>query len=379
MFGFLFKYNIKVILRIKQVLFWTIAFPFMLATIIGFSLKGVDKGLNLEPIPVMTDNIQYEKILSDIKVGNKKVFDIRKLNKPEKALEDKKIDAYIKSIGDSKNDLRKVKLIIGKDDLNSSLVYSTVNYISHSNLTAKQILSNKGNYSKINQIVADLGKNSDNKIKKSKNIKEVKSTNVFMYSLLAMACLGSITFGVSIVETYNIKGDFAYASRISVTPITKGKLLFSQTIAYALIGVVTSVALCYYVNKVLGVDFVGDNLKIISILILGNIMGILIGIILGLILPLKTDAKISFASAFYVFSSFLSGMMISSVPSVISNNIPILNYINPATVISRSFSSLYLYKENSEFIVSIINSIAYISILTIIIWILSRRRQNDSI
>lgn len=379
MFSFLFKYNAKIILRIRQVLFWTIAFPFMMATIMGFSFKDMDKNTNLDTIPIMTDSAQYEKILSAVEVKGKKVFEIKKYKDYKKALEDKKIAAYIKSEEDKNIDLSKVRLIIAEDSLNASVVYSTVNYISHANLTTGEIMSNKENFGKINQIVADLTKINHDKVKKASNMEKIRPTNVFMYSLMAMICLGSITFGVSIVETYNIKGDFSYASRISVSPISKNKLIMSQTFAYALIGIITSIGLFYYINKVLGIDFGGNDLKIISILILGNIMGILIGIILALILPLKSEAKISVSAAFYVFSSFLAGMMVSTMPGLISNKAPIINYINPATVISRSFSSLYLYKGNEEFMYSLLNNIVYIIILLALVGILSRRRENDSI
>lgn len=379
MFSFLFKYNAKIILRIRQVLFWTIAFPFMMATIMGFSFKDMDKNTNLDTIPIMTDSAQYDKILSAVEVKGKKVFEIKKYKDYKKALEDKKIAAYIKSEEDKNIDLSKVRLIIAEDSLNASVVYSTVNYISHANLTTGEIMSNKENFGKINQIVADLTKINHDKVKKASNMEKIRPTNVFMYSLMAMICLGSITFGVSIVETYNIKSDFSYASRISVSPISKNKLIMSQTLAYALVGIVTSIALFYYINKVLGIDFGGNDLKIISILILGNIMGILIGIILALLLPLKSEAKISVSAAFYVFSSFLAGMMVSVMPGLISNKAPIINYINPATVISRSFSSLYLYKGNEEFMYSLLNNIVYIIILLALVGILSRRRENDSI
>ena len=80
-----------------------------------------------------------------------------------------------------------------------------------------------------------------------------------------------------------------------------------------------------------------------------------------------------------MLGSFLSGMMGITLKYVIDKNIPIINKINPISMITDGFYSLYYYNSLNRYYFNII-SLLIVSTILIIISILSlRRQQYDSI
>ena len=72
-------------------------------------------------------------------------------------------------------------------------------------------------------------------------------------------------------------------------------------------------------------------------------------------------------------------MMNASTAGFITNNIPLLNYINPATVLTRMFTSLYLFDDARVYMYSIMNILLISLVLFIGGAIFARRNSNDSI
>ena len=80
-----------------------------------------------------------------------------------------------------------------------------------------------------------------------------------------------------------------------------------------------------------------------------------------------------------MFGCFLSGMMGITMKYIIDTNIPILNKINPASMITDGFYALYYYDTFDRYFFNVI-SLALFSIIMIVISYMSLRRQKyDSI
>ena len=76
---------------------------------------------------------------------------------------------------------------------------------------------------------------------------------------------------------------------------------------------------------------------------------------------------------------FLSGMMGITMKYIIDKNIPIINKINPANMITDGFYSLYYYGVQNRFYQNIISLILFSAILIGISIISLRRQKYDSI
>lgn len=372
LFKFLFKYNLKMNLAEKSGLFWLLIFPFALSTVLAFAIPSDSKIYNIKPVKVMVENVKYRNILDKIELKGKNLFEIKEYNNPKEALEADKIDGYVRSENGSD------EVIIKKDTIESGLLYNTINYIKHNESAVMEIMREPQNRSKLNEIVNDISSGPEERISNAQS-RKVDTKAVFFYGVMAMICMGSMTFGVIIAESNRTSSDMGYSKRINIAPIPKFRLIIGQFCAIYSISSVFTLILYVYIRYGLKIDFGGTQIQVIVGLLAGNLMSILIGIVLALLLKTKTNTKIAFSAAFYVFSSYLSGMMNNKIPAIINNYVPILNNINPGSVLSKMFTSLYLFDDGGKYLLYLSNIFIISVVMVILIAILSRRNSYDSI
>lgn len=373
MFFFLLKYSLKETLKNYSAVFWTLAFPFLLATFFGFTLGKLDETkMKLDPIPVMIEDEMYEKIFKEIKLEEKPVFSVLPYKEPEKNLKDGKIDGFIK--GNGKN----VKVSLRQKTLKATIIYNVANHINHSFLAVEEIMKKPENYEKIKNLAEDIAKSGEISIANGMEGKNKKKGVSFFYALLAMICLGGMSFGVYAVEASSIKSDVKAARRRMASPLSRAKFIMVDFVNSFLVSGSFSLILFAYMKYGWKIDF-PENGKVILGILLGNILAIFLGMLVALILKGNTDTKISISAAFYVFSSALSGMMVSDLAGFISHKLPLVNHINPATVLTKLFTSLYLYEDGSRYFVYLGNLVIYIGIVLLFVLFLLRRRNYDSI
>lgn len=181
MFGFLFKYVIKRAILNKESLFWVLIFPFFLSTIFGIVFTRMDNNTELSPIPIMVEDRTYKEILNQIDLDDKKIFDIKDYKNPDQALESGKVEAVIKG------DLRKPKLVIKNDTVNTAIVHGVVSQINHMGLSVGQLMKNPENRSKIEAILKDLRGNNDFEFENALNLKNKSGITIYIYSQIGRA------------------------------------------------------------------------------------------------------------------------------------------------------------------------------------------------
>lgn len=374
MFGFLFRYSLIETLREKNVAFWLIAFPFFLATIFGVVFQNIGQAETFKPIPIVVENQQYKMILKEFRYGDKPIFKIKDFKNPEKALKDEKIQGYVKGAGM----LEKPEIMIYKESIGTNILYNSINGVYHSSKTIAEIMKNPDNRGQMQAIIGKIASKSV-PIRNAYDLKGRSTTVTFFYSLLAMVCLGASSFGVSLMESMNVHGQHMSAIRLCIGPLKKIKLIFPKLTSYICISTVTSILIYFYMRCILDIEFGGTPIHIIVGLIAGNIMSIVIGVVLTMLIKGSADMKYSIVSTAYVASCFLAGLMNSRIPAMISNKAPLVNYINPATVVTRMFTSLYLYDDNKMFFAGILNVLLITVAAGCFVVILARRKSYDGI
>ncbi len=80
-----------------------------------------------------------------------------------------------------------------------------------------------------------------------------------------------------------------------------------------------------------------------------------------------------------MFCSVLSGMMGITMKYVIDKNVPILNKINPANMITDGFYALYYYDTPERFFMNLISLILFSLVLFLISIVILRGEKYDSI
>ncbi|MBC2576229.1 ABC transporter permease [Peptostreptococcus canis] len=377
MFKFIFKYNLKMAFGNRTAIFWLIIFPFALSTIFSIVFSKIDTTNNFEKMPIMVQSDMYRSILETIETDNKKLFEIKEYKNPDKALENKEIIGYVKQ--KSNGFKMESEVVIDKPSLNTAILYNTVNNINKLGLTISEIAKDTKNYSAIPKIIKDISNQNSVEIKKAFTMKNKKSSTIFFYALLSMICLGATAYGIIIIESMNVHSTELSTRRLICAPISRLNYLIPQFFAYTLITSISSMVLYSYMRYILKVDFGGNQFQIIFGLIIGNVMSIIIGMLISVLINQSLEIKQSINAVFYVFSCSLAGMMDSRVMGFFTNKMPAINYINPGTVLSRMFTSIYISENNVLYFKSIINILVIIIVTLVLTLLLVRRRLNDSI
>lgn len=388
-----FKYIFKTLLKNKMLIFWTFAFPVLMAIFFNMAFSDIENNEKLDIIDIaIINNEQFKtnpfisetfKTLSDKKTENQ-LFNTKYVNedKAKELLDDKKITGYIVF----EDDLPKV--VIASNGINETILKYvtdeiTQNYLLVSDLSQSKIkqlmLSGEVNidYNKIYEDVINIVNNTSVNIE-DKSSNNLSYTVIEFYTLIAMTCLYGGILGMTAIN-YSLANMSNKGKRIGVSPVSKTKTILSSVCASFLIQLIGVFLLLIFTIFVLKVDY-GNNLFLVILLtIIGSLAGLTLGLTISATLKINENSKTGIIIAFTMAGCFLSGMMGITMKYVIDKNIPILNKINPAAMITDGFYSLYYYDTLDRYFLNIISLLIFSVIMIIIATINLRRTKYDSI
>lgn len=245
--------------------------------------------------------------------------------------------------------------------------------------TQKQITSGNYNinYEEIYNKVIELAKEDKVKLKNISN-SNLSYTMIEFYTLIAMTCLyGGMLSMVSINQTLaNMSNK---GKRIAVSPTKKGTIILSSLLASYIAQLIGLAILFVYTLFVLKVDY-GDNTSLIILLaMIGSFAGLTLGTFVGTLFKTNENAKTGILIALTMFWCYLSGMMGITMKYVVDKNVPIINKINPASMITDGLYSLYYYDTFDRYWFNIISLLIFAFVLMLISFFSLRRQKYDSI
>lgn len=391
MFYHNFKYSLKILLRNKGLIFWTFIFPIILGTFFKMAFSNIEKNETLKTIDIaIVDSKTYEEdqifkeTLNTLSNNDTKLFNITVTTKEisKKLLEEEKITGYLEFNPDN------VDITVS-----SSGVYETIlRYVIDEIYCEKEMLDTltkqtiekelaNGNQA-INpeeiakQILTTIN-NSDIKLNDISN-KNLSYTMIEFYTLIAMTCLyGGMLSMVSINQTLaNMSNK---GKRIAVSPTKKGTIILSSLLASYIAQLIGLAILFVYTLFVLKVDY-GDNTSLIILLaMIGSFAGLTLGTFVGTLFKTNENAKTGILIALTMFWCYLSGMMGITMKYVVDKNVPIINKINPASMITDGLYSLYYYDTFDRYWFNIISLLIFAFVLMLISFFSLRRQKYDSI
>ena len=384
-----FKYSLKILLRNKALLFWTFIFPIILGTFFNMAFSNIEKeeSLNIIDIAIVDshfyqNNDIYKKTFAYLSDKNNKdrLFNtvVTDLDNAKKLLTDNKITGYLLFSLDD------VRIVVFKNGINETILKYVVDEIESqkvvsSNLIKKEIMNNSGevNYSDLINKINDLL--SDNQVKLN-NIsnKNLSYTMVEFYTLIAMATLyGSI---IAMTATNKAIANVSNVGmRSSVAPIKKSTMLLGGFLASYIVQVIGLSLLFIYTIFVLKIDYGNNFLAVVLLSLAGSLVGLSLGVTVATLIKSSEGTKTGIIIAITMFWSYLSGMMGISTKYLFDKNLPFLNKLNPANMITDGFYSLYYYGVGNRFEKDVISLIIFSVMLFLVSLISLRRQKYDSI
>ena len=384
MFFHNFKYAFKTLFKNKSLIFWTFAFPIVLGLFFNLAFSNIEDSekLNVVDIAIIdneefNNNEIFKKSFEQLSTGDDRIFDIQYINEEEaiNLLNDKKIDGYL-LFGETP------KIVVKSSGINQTILkYTTDEILETSKIIENKVLEemNKGNMD-----IESIYSNTINKINNySSNIKDVSSNNlsytmIEFYTLIAMAALYGGMLGMKSINQClaNMSNS---GKRLSVAPISKSKMILSSVLASYLTQLIGIALLFIFTIFILKVDY-GNNIPLIILLaIVGSLAGLSLGVFTGILLKTNEDTKTGIIISVTMLGCFLSGMMGITMKYIIDKNVPIINQLNPASMITDGFYSLYYYDTLDRYYFDVISLLIFAFILLFISFISLRRQKYDSI
>ena len=376
------KYNLKALFKNKGLIFWSFAFPIIMATLFNMAFGNWEESEKFTSINIgivtneyFDNNIIAKNVFNSLSDGDNKIFNITYASKDEvtNLLTDKKIEGIIEYTNSNPS------IIINSNSVSSTIIKSVVDEIETNNTIFSDLIKS-GKYAsndmeeQVNRIIERINSTTINT--KDISVKKLDIAVIEYYSLLAMTCLYGGFIAMSAISN-SLASASSRGKRVAISPIKKSTAILSSLCASFIVQLIGALLLLIYIN-IIGVNLHTNLISLFVITILGVLSGISIGLIVSVMINKSEDTKLGIIIAISMALSVLSGMTGVSLKYVIDSKIPFINKINPAAMITDGLYAVY-YENNARFLNNIISLIIFISLLIVISILYMRRKKYDNI
>lgn len=379
-FSYIFVTRLKCLLRNKQMIFWSLIFPIILATLFKGAFANLSKTEIFKSINIAVVNSQnYERnqgfktVIKEVsKDGPDKIFNVTYTDhkNAERLLENSKIEGYIYLNP-------KINLVVKSSGLTQTVIKTFLDNYQQSESTITAIV--KENPKAMGPgLIKDVTTYKEYTKGVSPTRGAPNTILNFFYSLIAMACLYGGIFGLK--EITDIQGNLSTrAARINLAPVHKMKVFISGILAAFLIHFTNILILLGYVNFILKVDFGNQAPYILLLSFIGCAAGVSLGTMISALVKKNEGTKIAILITTTMIGCFLAGMQYANMKYIVQNNVPILAYLNPATLITDGFYSLYYYNTFERFYMNISILAALSAVFCLVTYMIIRREKYASL
>lgn len=370
-----FWYRIKMMLRTRSAVFWAVLFPIFLGMVFYFMFGNLGNAEQFSEVPVGVilekENDTFIKLLKETEMEEDlhmfEVYEYNSRKKAEEALQEKKIYGYV--VVDSEE----LSMVVRKMDIYSSLIKTFLDQY-------------KQNYSMIEDVAKNRPEQMEKLMKTLYSDEEISVDDIslkgqdkspytqYFYALLAMACL--IASMVGLENGLKIQADLsAVGARRNVAPTGKMKQVMTDFFASLFIYCIMMTGVLAILVFVYKQDF-GNNIGFILLgTWTGSFVGLAAGNMMAVVFKGSETKKEGLSVAFFMVSSFLGGLQWGDITYILEKKCPVINRINPATLIVNAFKSLAVFGDYKQYAVNLITLLA-IGVLLLTISILKLRRTK---
>ena len=400
--GRIYTFYMKKIFRTKSVLFWGLAFPLILGSLFFFAFSSIygQQGSKAMKVAIVGENAKahpFVKVLEKLTYDNgSKMIDIT-FTSEEEAFRMLELGAPNSSAkGLNGQDLSKV------DDTETKKVIGVITLKSETDVTL-EIAANDMYQSILSGIVsayrakAEYIRDASTKGQEAlqtamesvqKDIGYTENSGMagnnkdpyvaYFYNLLAMMCiLGSTTMLDMIVSLQPNTSDTGL--RIGASGVSKLKFEAGVVLAVLTYQLLSMGIALVYLLGILGINFGGEIPMIILTSFLGVLLGISLGFFVAHIGRFKYNVKNTILTIITLGGGALSGLYAVQLKAVVEENSPIINRINPMSVITDAYYSLNIFGVGERYYKGVLIMLGLTAGLFLLGGLLSRRNQYESL
>lgn len=367
MFFHLFKYRLITLLRSREITFWAAIFPLILATLFNVSFGQVltNNDYNLEKINVALVTKSENEIFTKTITAMDDMFIVHNVSDKEAddMLSGKKVSGIIyvcdepyMKVAESGTTQTIIKTFIDE--------YAKQSYV----ITQTATTSPKD----IEKVIKQL--NTNKEYLGDLNIIEDGTTmfTQYFYALIAMTCLFSCYTGLDCSKDI-LANISTVGKRREIGAAHKLIVIISDTLAGFVFQTVAFFITYAYLVFGLKIELGNHHFGIIVASLLSTLIGLCMGICMGSAAKFSEGTRNGIITGISMTFCFLSDLMVSGIKYTIEKNIPILNRINPAALLTDAMYALNIYGYGTRYYTSLAIMAAIAITLTIISYCLLRR------
>lgn len=368
-----FWYQIKMMFRNPTGIFWAVVFPIILGGLFYFMFGNIGNAQQFSEIPVGIVEVEEDKtfveILMQVETGDGismfQTKTYKEKSEAEKALEADEVQGVILLDGGE------IELVIKESSIRSSIIQTFVDqYLQNKKLIEDTAMTHpervmglvENLYGEVQIQITDIPLKGQDKDPYAQ----------YFYALIAMACLFASSVGVQ--NGLAIQANLSpVGARRNVAPTKKMKQVlvdFAATLCIYCVLMTGVLAVLVFVYK----QEFGSNVGLILLATwVGSFVGLASGTMFSVVLKGSKSTKEGMSVVFFMVSSFLGGLQWGDITYILEKNCPIVNRINPATLMVNAFKSLSVFGDYRKYAVNLI-TLLFIGVIFLVISIVKLRR-----
>ncbi len=377
MFGHVLKYGLLSLLRTREIVFWTLVFPFALTTFMYFAFGNLfetTEQFHVIPVAVVQEgeNEIFAQMLRMVsEEGEDQLLEIHETTreKAEEMLRGGEIKGILTAGA-------KPALQVAESGMDQTLLQMILDQFVQYQKTISEVA--QIHPEKIMQAVSALTSQAEYVEEQSSTESSQDNVINYFYAVLAMVCLFASFAGCD--RILKIQANVSdLGQRRNMIPVHKLKSILADFLACEVVQYSIVILLLTYMKFVLRLELGDDLPKILVLLFLGTSYGIMIGIFVGSLPRLGEGAKMGVLVSVSLALSAMSDLMISGIKNSIEHNVPFINDINPAALITDSFYALNIYETDERFWGNMIGLGTGVVVLTLVSYFMVRRSRYASL
>lgn len=372
----LIKYSFLAKIRDLSLVFWPLVFPLVLTTAMYISIGQMEES-DFETIPaaIVTQSTGEEDVFQEYleTVGDEQeaLVSVRPMVEEEAvtALENGDVEGIFYS-GEEPS------LTVGGSGLAQSILQMILESYTEGKQTLEDVsgLHPEGMEAAIRQM-SDYGSVTEDV---SLGGRTTNTTAQFFYALIGMACLYGCFIGYQ--SAMDLQANLSdLAARRCVSPVHRMQWILSETAVSFGLHFFNMIVLLAYMKYILRLQFESSYAQMLPVVIIGSMIGVTMGMFITSIGKMGEGVKIGIMISVSMVMSFLAGLMNADIKNMIDRNVPFLNRINPAALISDALYCLNVYDAPARYMQDILILLVMCVLLLAGTFLIVRRERYGSI
>jgi ABC-2 type transport system permease protein len=380
MFYHIFRHRLICIWGDKTSLFWSAAFPIIMATLFGLALGSISSSDSFQEIPVAIvssdayqSNQGFREAIAAASTGDDSLFSISVVSE-SKALamvDDGAVYGAMRL--DSSGE---ISLFFKSSGLRQTIIESFADtYVQMSSAYRTILTENPRAFA---SLVSGAVYEQIELQEMNPGSAFPDNVTTYYFALIAMACMYGSFQGLTTVSVAQANQS-PVARRNNMAPISKLMIFGASLSAALLVQAASALLLVAYLRWIIGVSF-GPRIGYVALTcVAGSLMGVTFGAMISALLKKREGIKVAVVLAVSMTCSFLAGMMFADMKYIVQKNVPILSYINPANLVADAFYALYYYDGLGRYSLNMWLLAAFSALFFLVVHIVMRRQRYESL